>query len=84
VALVLFVTSATAVNRLQFDGGNFKLSWNYLSASQEIEFEVRVKSTGYVALGLTKTNSGMQDLDLFVGGFDTYSKTAYLEVTDFY
>jgi hypothetical protein len=72
--------SSVVVNKLQFNNGNFHLTWSYLSATQEIEFEVRVKSTGYVALGLTKTNYGMQSLDLFIGGVNAFSKTAYLEV----
>ncbi|XP_031564421.1 uncharacterized protein LOC116299844 isoform X2 [Actinia tenebrosa] len=71
--------SGRTANKLQFDNGKFKVRWNYLPESQEIEFKLRVKTTGYVALGLTRTNSGMEDLDLFVGGFDGYLQTAYLE-----
>lgn len=82
---VLFISlpslSSSAVNKLEFDNGNFKISWNYLPKSQEIEFKLKVKTTGYVALGLTKINSGMEDLDLFIGGFDRRSQIAYLEVS---
>jgi hypothetical protein len=79
LALVLgFTTRSTAVNQLHFDGGRFNLTWSYLSATQEIEFEVRVKSTGFVALGLTKTNSSMQSLDLFAGGVNAGAN--YLKV----
>ncbi|XP_031564418.1 uncharacterized protein LOC116299842 [Actinia tenebrosa] len=75
---VLFFATADALNHLTLGNGIFNVTWNYLSASQEIEFEVRAKTTGYVSLGLTKTNSGMQNLDLFVGGVDS-GGTSYLK-----
>ena len=77
--VTLFVAFSAAINELQFENGNVNISWNYVPASPEIDFNISVKTTGYVAMGLTKTNSGMQNLALFAGGVDS-SGNSYLKV----
>lgn len=73
-------TRSSPANKLQFNNGNFNLTWRYLPESQEIEYKVRAMTTGYVAVGMTKTNFGMKDLDLFFAGVTSYSRTVYLKV----
>ncbi|XP_064598425.1 DBH-like monooxygenase protein 1 [Liolophura sinensis] len=56
--------------------GNFHLSWDF--DKDIIVFEVRVKTLGYVGLGLSP-NGGMAGADVIIGGVNDVDGTVYFE-----
>ena len=67
-----------AYEELSLDGGNYVVEWKHLSATQEIEFIITVTTTGWVGLGISKENTGMKKMDVYIGGYNNGS--VYLKV----
>ncbi|KXJ17220.1 uncharacterized protein LOC110234275 [Exaiptasia diaphana] len=69
-AIVLFASISTvfADGKMALSGDKYVVEWKHLPATQEIQFNVTVKITsGWVGLGISKENSGMKNLDVYVG-----------------
>ncbi|KAK3754502.1 hypothetical protein QZH41_007026 [Actinostola sp. cb2023] len=83
--IFLAIVAYTHASELSMDGGNYVVKWTYMPLTQEIEFDVRAKATGWVGLGITKFNSGMKKMDIIVGGnyqgAMTYLKDYYSTAT---
>ena len=57
---------------------NYELYWTYVPATSEIRFAARVRTTGWVGLGISP-NGGMKDSDMAIGWIDGVG-TAVLNV----
>ncbi|KAK3754510.1 hypothetical protein QZH41_019350, partial [Actinostola sp. cb2023] len=82
---LIFLTfvACTFAERLSLNGGNYIVEWTYsVLVRQEIEFNITAKTTGWVGLGITKENTGMKKMDVFIGGYDNNNGSGYLK--DYY
>lgn len=62
------VFSTASAGQLSFMGGGYKVEWKHLPATQEIQFNITLNITaGWYGLGISKENSGMKELDVYVG-----------------
>ena len=75
-----FAAESDYGTRESFAGGKFNVSWKYDQPRDTVMFRVEVQTAGWIGMGFTKTNQGMNDLDLVVGGRTGDSKN-YLYVS---
>ena len=61
------------------DPGQFNIYWKVFS-TQEIQFEVHVRTLGWVGLGIS-TNGGMKGSDIAIGWYD--ASGAHLKVSKY-
>ncbi|KAK3743943.1 hypothetical protein QZH41_020285 [Actinostola sp. cb2023] len=83
---LIFLTfvACTSAGRLSLNAGNYIVEWTHLPVTQEIEFNITAKTTGWVGLGISKENTGMKKLDAFIGGYNNgapYLKDYYVTFT---
>ena len=50
---------------------NYRLSWAYDSSKEMFYFTVVVKTTGWIAFGVSTRRGGMNGYDVMVGGVDS-------------
>lgn len=53
---------------MSFDDGNFNVTWEHNRTTDELEFGVNVRTTGWVGFGFTYTPKDMANYDVVVGG----------------
>ena len=61
--------SSSYENCKVLSNNNYELYWTYVSASEEIKFATRVKTTGWSGLGISP-NGGMKGSDIAIGWVD--------------
>lgn len=65
---------------LSFDNGNFNVSWMYNTARDELQFDVNVRTEGWVGFGFTFTPKNMSNYDVVIGG-QTIAGRSYFNVS---
>lgn len=75
------VCRGSGYRQMDFDNGNFKVSWMYDNGTDYLNFRLEVKTTGWVGFGFAlKAPNNMKDYDVVVGGV-TDNGESYLNVS---
>lgn len=72
--------NGTNVSTVEFDNGNFNVSWMHNRTTDQLHFAVDVNTTGWVGFGFTFTPEKMVDYDVIVGGRTSAGRN-YLNVS---
>lgn len=55
-------------NKFLFDEGTGSIEWKYLPTTKDLQFTVTMATaTGWLGMGISANNSGMSQLDVYVG-----------------